>query len=115
MRLPNIEEADIPEAKIRDYLLCSTHRVGKTKAAFFESFGFVSERWQELRDALLKHARDNEVQEWEDTEYGRRYVIDGPVWVPSGDSPRVRSVWFVEPGRRGPRFVTAHPLRRKRP
>jgi hypothetical protein len=61
MRLPNVETAGISEAKIVRYLLSTTHRAGKSKAAFFMQFGFTPERWEDLADALRQHALDNEI------------------------------------------------------
>jgi len=48
MRLPGIERAEVGETKIVKYLLSTTHRAGKSKAAFFIEFGFDPERWEEL-------------------------------------------------------------------
>jgi hypothetical protein len=44
MRLPNVEKAEITEAKVVRYLLSTTHRAGKSKAAFFMQFGFNAAR-----------------------------------------------------------------------
>lgn len=40
MRLPEYEQAVIPERKITAYLLALTHRDGRSKAVFFMRFGF---------------------------------------------------------------------------
>lgn len=114
MRLPNVENAEITEAKIVRYLLSTTHRAGKSKAAFFMQFGFTSERWEDLANALKQHALDNEITLEEKTIFGTRYVIDGRLEAPHGRWLNVRTAWFIDEEGKAPRFVTAHPLRRRR-
>lgn len=113
MILPNADAAQITENKILGYLLSSTHRSGKAKAAFFERFGFTLQEWQKLAAALYRHARENPVATEEVTAFGRRYVVDGPLIAADGTSLNVRSVWFINNDGATPRFVTAHPLKRK--
>ncbi len=72
MKLPFIEQVEIPRAKIVDYLLSTTHRDGKHKATFFMSFGFEAAKWESLHDALLKHAEEHEVARTEDSPFGVR-------------------------------------------
>jgi hypothetical protein len=66
--------------------------------------------WQRLAEALLRHARENEVVETEETPHGKRYAVDGPLTAPDGTSLKVRTAWYINPGSDAPRFVTAHPL-----
>jgi len=58
MKLPGVENAKVGETKIVRYLLSTTHRAGKSKAAFFMEFGFSAERWEDLDRALRQHAMD---------------------------------------------------------
>ena len=62
-----------------------------------------------------RHVADNEVRDVQSTPFGVRYVIDGPLFSPSLIALNVRSVWFISRGEVIPRFVTAHPLQRRRP
>jgi hypothetical protein len=55
-------------------------------------------------------ATENEVSETEETRFGIRFVIDGPLSAPDGTVLNVRSAWFIDAGGETPRFVTAHPL-----
>lgn len=110
MALPNHERAVVSEEKIVDYLLSTTHRDGRHKAAFFLAFGFVPERWEELASAILRHASDNPVAKQELTNYGTRYVVEGTMNMADGRDALVRTVWFVETGEDVPRLVTAYPL-----
>lgn len=110
MKLPNAHLAVVPERKITQYLLNSAHPVGGSKAAFFLQFGFTVAEWSRLADALLRHAREQEVMESEQTPHGIRYVVDGPLMTTEGASLNVRSAWFIDSTGDAPRFVTAHPL-----
>ena len=61
MKLPSYEEAVVPKEKITLYLLNAQHPKGGGKAIFFMRFGFSSERWEQLANALLTHAQMHEV------------------------------------------------------
>ena len=113
MKLPDVEKAEIPEAKVVRYLLSTSHRAGKSKASFFMGFGFGPERWEELARALKQHAIDNEVTLEETTVFGTRYVIEGLLQAPDGRWLNIRSAWFIDKKGDAPRFITAHPLRRR--
>lgn len=112
MKLPHHESVEIPEQKIAEYLLSSTHRDGRHKAAFFSSFGFSTERWEVLAEALREHAANHEVAKVEDSPFGTRYIVEGVLTTPDGRNPLVRSVWFIDAGETTPRLVTAYPLKR---
>jgi hypothetical protein len=92
VKLPYQENAVIPQRKITEYLLSSTHRDGRHKAAFFMQFGFSAERWEEMASAFRRHAAENEVVKQEDSPFGDRYVIEGPLITPDGRMPLVRVV-----------------------
>ncbi len=114
MKLPYVEKAEVPEAKVVRYLLSTTHRGGKSKASFFMEFGFDPDRWEELARALRQQAMDNEISLEEKTTFGIRYVIEGLLKAPDGTWLNVRSAWFIDNNGDSPRFITAHPLRRRR-
>lgn len=52
MKLPAAERAGIEPAKIRDYLLSTSHPVGRFKAPFFASLGYTSTNWRRLEEDL---------------------------------------------------------------
>ena len=112
-RLPKAELAVVDERKIAEYVLSTGHPFGRAKAAFFRSFGFRLTAWEGLKAALLRHAQENEVTGSEETPFGTKYVIDGPLHAPDGRRPMIRTVWFVETGEEGLRFVTTYPLKGK--
>jgi hypothetical protein len=107
--IPNADQAIVERRKITEYLLSTSHPVGRAKAAFFRRFGFHIPAWTELRDGLLDHARSSHIVSASDTPFGRKYTVEGLLTTPSGRKPRVRSVWFVTTGQTAPRLVTAYP------
>ncbi len=110
MRLPSLQKAVIPEAKIRGYLLSASHPYGRHKAAFFSRFGFNAESWGLMAAALRALAEQRDVVRVDDTEFGTRYIIEGKLRAPDGRAPTVRAVWFIEKGEDRPRLVTVYPL-----
>lgn len=110
LKLPRLKHASIRVEKISAYLLSPTHPVGRHKARFFESFGFARSSADVLMAALIEHARVNEVTVVEESRFGRRYTVDGPLQSPDGRSPSVRVIWFAEAEGGGLQFVTAYPL-----
>ncbi len=114
MKLPLVNEAEVPRAKIVFYLLDANHRSGKSKARFFCGHGYAAEHWQELAEALRTHARENEVVKEETTPLGVRLVVEGPLTLRDGVVAQIRSVWFIESGERAARLTTAYPLRQRK-
>lgn len=110
MNLPNAECATVPKRKITHYLLNPAHPVGGSKAIFFLRFGFTAARWTQMAEALIHHARHNEVSSTETTLRGVRYAVDGPLPALDGTALNVRAAWFIDSGSTIPRFITAHPL-----
>jgi len=111
MQLPHVDEAHVPESKISGYLLADDHPSGRSKAQFFNSLGFRRDQPAALRRALLQHATDNAVSSVQQTLFGAKYLIDGRISGPTGTASAIRSIWFIEVGERGPRPITAYPLR----
>ena len=112
--LPDAANARLDRRKITEYLLCSSHPRGASKAAFFAHFGFRAEEWQVLAVALLRHAAKQPVIKVVESPYGTRYTVEGPLETPSGRSPCVRSVWILSEETRAPRLISAFPAPEKR-
>ena len=110
MKVPCADQAEVPEPKIRRYLLDPAHSAGGSKARFFSQFGFASEPWEHMARQLQQHVAENEVVEVRPKEHGTSYSVDGPLDAPDGSRLQVRSVWFIETDTEIARFVTAHPL-----
>ena len=114
MKVPYIDEAEVPRAKIVLYLLNPEHRAGRSKARFFSGHGYAPERWEEMVEALRTHGRENEVAKQETTPLGVRLVVEGPLALGDGVVAEIRSVWFIESGERLARLATAYPLRQRK-
>lgn len=110
MELPNRSRAYVSRNKITDYLLSETHVVGKSKAKFFQSFGFDETNAGRFERGLIAIAQKESVVETAETRYGAKYVIDGKLETPNGDMIRLRTIWLIETGDDVPRLVTAYPL-----
>ena len=110
-RLPHLDRAVVSEAKIVDYLLSVGHSGGRAKARFLENFGFRTQEWRVLRDAIVGHAATNDITASYQTRFGIKYEIDGPLAAPDGRTPIVRVVWFVALRESIPRLVTLVPRR----
>ena len=113
MKLPGAERVRVDETRVVDYLLSARHPDGRSKAAFFASFGFRVARWDVLAGALREHGARGEVTGVAASAHGTRYSVDGVIESPDQRNPRVRTVWIVADEGSEPRLVTAHPLRRQ--
>ena len=110
MKLPNYDQAVVSQVKITGILLSMTRPEKRERAKFFFDLGFSAEAWEELAQALRRHAANHSVAKVEDSTYGLQYIIDGILLTPSGETPPVRSIWFVPTGESVPRFITAYPI-----
>ena len=110
MQLPNAHLAVVEQKKVTGYLLNPGHRYGASKARFFIGFGFHTEAWEVLANALREHGQSNEVVSLRETGFGPRYEVDGVLQVPDSRHPRVRTVWQMDEGQLAPRLITAYPL-----
>lgn len=108
--LPNAHEAIVDDGKISQYLLSTTHPAGRSKAAFFMRYGFTPANPVALRDSLMAHANSAPVVTTAATEFGTKYIAEGPLNTPDKRAPLLRTVWFVALGEVAPRLVTAYPV-----
>ena len=107
--LPHPELAYVERTKIVDYLLSLSKMPGAAKARFFMAFGFRSDRWETMAEALTEHGRTHPVVASFDSGYGIRYEIEGSIRAPDGRQPRIWTVWQVDKDRLAPRLITAYP------
>ncbi len=114
MKVPNEDVAVVPRAKVVDYLLSESHFDGRHKAAFFRSFGFAPQDWQELAEALKRHVHQHEIAAEKPSPFGRRFIVEGIMQMPDGRTPLVRTIWFLRSEENRPCFVTAYPLKQRR-
>lgn len=62
----------IAPAKIRDYLLSTSHPVGRFKEPFFASLGYAVAHWQRLERDLLVIAASGEAEPGRESQYGQK-------------------------------------------
>lgn len=110
VKLPNRQKAEIAPAKVRLYLLSSSHPQGRVKASAFLRLGYTAEHWERLTADLLELARHGEAERTSST-YGEKFRIVGRLHGPNGRSSVILSIWFLNHGDSIPRFVTAYPAR----
>jgi len=109
MKLPAAERAVIEPAKIRDYLLSTSHPVGRFKAPFFASLGYTSANWHRLEADLRDLAISGDTEPGHDSPYGQKYEIRGTLKSPSGKLAEVVTIWIILFGGDVPQFVMAFP------
>ncbi len=108
MKLPKPESAVANLEKLRSYCLSRDNPRGRHKARVFASrLGLRSDNAEELRDALLAAARNNDAAPAERDDYGQRYVLDFNLTGPAGRA-LVRSHWIVRRGEDYPRLTTCY-------
>lgn len=109
MKLPNREHAEIQPAKIRDYLLSSSHPKGRPKSKVFLSLGYTAENWEQLAADLLALGRGGDAEQVA-SPYGEKFRIVGAIVGPNGRSAVFLSIWCRRHGDPIPRLVTAYPV-----
>ena len=109
MSLPEASRAVIEPAKLRDYLLSSTHPVGRFKAVVFYSLGYSAESWRVLEADLLEIARTHTAVAGQSSPFGTKYEMRATFTGPNGRTADIVAVWIVRNDENFPRFVTAYP------
>jgi len=109
VNLPGWERAVVDSAKVRYYLLSTSHPVGRFKAAFFNALGYTDVSWPVLQNDLLAIAGSDAAAPGQTSEFGEKYEIRATLVGPSGRSATVVTAWIVRTGEDFPRFITAFP------
>jgi hypothetical protein len=107
--LPNAAGVFVDPAKVRDYLLCPGHSVGRFKAVVFAALGYTQNDWERLYEDLLRHGRTGQARLAEAGKFGKKYLVSGTPTGPNGRTGRFISVWLLESDSAVPRFITAYP------
>ena len=108
MKLPGADQVPIDDPKARGYLLSPTHFVGRFKARLFGALGFSEATADRFVAELRRIAADGEVDDVEDTEFGRKYTVPGDLQGPAG-AAQVLTVWILERGQTQVRLVSVRP------
>jgi len=110
MKIPNNNQSIVADNKITDYLLSETHEIGKRKADFFKRFGFDIKDIDTLRDSLIQHSIDRDIEQTKNSEFGIKYELKCEIKTPDKRNPCIVSVRIVENGQEEPKLVTAYPV-----
>ena len=108
-RLPNAEKAIIEAEKLRGYVLSFAHPVGRFKAAFFQRLGYSAENWEAFERSLRQLIISQDVTQVEESQYGQKFIVEGPFTGLSGETVQIVTVWVILKGESIPRFITAYP------
>ncbi|GAB3931294.1 DUF6883 domain-containing protein [Larkinella terrae] len=111
MTLPDCENAYIPFAKVKDYLLAENHPQNKGKASFYRNIGYDPEQYELLLMDLKGMACEGNVIETVFSEDGIKFVVVGNLTAPNGKLYSIKSIWIKEHRQYFPRLVTAYPNR----
>src|SRR6056297_2333952 len=109
MKVPNCQDAEVPESKIVDYLLSPVHPEGGPKARFFLEYGFTAEAWSLLASALIKQVNENDYANAEKGRHGTKYLVVASIESPKGATTAVKTIWMIAEGTQHPRLITAYP------
>ena len=105
--LLNADEASIPVAKLRDFVLSESHRDNRDRWRLFAAIGFTQENWEEIADALRAQHLTNDAVASRSNSRGQLYTIVAPLVGPKGTA-NIKSVWQIDYGTEAPRFITAY-------
>jgi hypothetical protein len=101
----------IEKRKITGYLLNENHPQGRSKALWFQSFGFSLNRWREFSDSIQILLQKHKGKRICKSTFGHRVVVWGFLETPRGQKVQVTTVWQVERGILAPRLITAYPTK----
>ena len=108
MKLPNGDRAVVDDVKLWGYVLNPNHSHGRAHAYLFKALlGIDLSSWQELRDELLRAAREEEAIQGQSSAYGEKYEVRFSMTGPRGHYT-ILSVWIIAIGESIPRLVTAY-------
>ncbi len=71
-KLPNYRKAFIDPVKIGDYILSSSHPVGRFKAEVFKRIGYTQDDWKELLEDIKKYHLTLDARPVVKTAYGQK-------------------------------------------
>ncbi len=92
MKLPRADRAVLDPEKVRDYLLSTSHPVGRFKARFFFNLGYTSSEWEKLEFDLRNLAITEDAVLGQESPYGQKYEVHGSLKGPSGKMVEIVTV-----------------------
>jgi hypothetical protein len=108
--LPRADELDIPEEKLRGYVLNREHVTGTNKArVFYSALAVIADDWEYLRDQIIAAVQSTPIDEVRPGyEGGSQCSVVVAIAGRNGETRRVVTAWYVPEGDGMPHFVTAY-------
>ena len=102
-----LDDTQIPEEKITNYLL--TLREQDDKSKFLSKAGFTSENPKDLEFAIRKHIQEFEAKQDRSNEYGEFYTVQGDLEGTNGTFLAIISIWLKRRVDKIFQFITLKP------
>lgn len=109
MKVPNYERAIVPKEKLIDYLLNFDHIDGRSKAFFYQKYGFEKANYDLLIESLKRIITENDFDDCVETVWGKKYIVFGYLDSIRQPPPLVKTVWQIKTGEESPILITAYP------
>lgn len=107
--IPNLKNANIPEAKITGYALNKDHPKGKDKAIAFEkSLGYNVNNKDELLRQVSEGLKRYKCSKRAATQYGEPYEVAMIIKGANGKYAKVKTGWIINHGSDTPRLTTIY-------
>ncbi len=108
-KLPQVRNAVIDPAKLRDYVLSPDHEHGRHKERVFRSaLGIDRDSWEYLRDQVAAGVIEAEVSEVRTGRYGVRYSVPILIEGLNGQTHEITTGWIIEQESAAPRLTSAY-------
>jgi len=108
-KLPRSDRSIVDPNKVREYLLSTSHPIGRFKAAFFRALGYAESDWARLIADIRLLADSGEAVAGHPSSHGQKYEVRGTLTGPSGRRAAVVTVWIIPASEDAPRLVTVYP------
>ncbi len=109
MKVPNYEQAIVSKEKLIDYLLNFDHHDGRSKASFYQKFGFERTNYMDLIVALKRIIAENDFDSCIETHFGKKYIVYGYLDSKRQPKPMLKTVWQINKNDKFPYLITAYP------
>lgn len=94
-RLPDYQNAEIPDAKLLNYALDKDHPSGGPKAVAFESaLGYNKDNYEDLKEQVLTSLPKYKADYRDSNDYGDRYQVVMNLEGPNGKKANVLAAWM---------------------
>jgi hypothetical protein len=96
--------AIISRVKVTEYLLSSSHPIGRYKAAFFATLGYSAEA-PEVFERDVAGLLRGDIAELDVTEFGHKFSSRGLLIGPNGRQAYALAIWIILSGEYSPLWL----------